>query len=130
MLLQDTTGDAGGGALATTLVVLAFAWLVLVLAAGWRMYVKASQPGWVAIIPFLNVFGLLKIVHRPLWWFVLFLVPLVNVVVAVVVLVDLARAFGRGWGTALLLVFLTPIGFLVLGFGDDAYALEPDPLFG
>ncbi len=130
MLLQDTTGEAVGGAWATVIMVLAFAWFVLVLVAGWKMYTKAGQPGWVAIIPFLNVFGLLKIVHRPLWWFVLFLIPIVNVVIAIIVLSDLAKAFGRGFGTALLLVFLTPIGFLLLGFGDDAYRLEPDPLFG
>jgi hypothetical protein len=130
MVLQDTSGEAAGVAFATVLLVLSLAWLVLVLVAGWKMYVKASQPGWVAVIPFLNVFGLLKIVHRPLWWFVLFLVPLVNIVVAVIVLNDLSKAFGRGLGTTLLLVFLTPIGYLVLGFGDDAYVLEPDPLFG
>lgn len=57
---------------------LAFAWLTLVLAAGWRMYARAGESGRVAIIPFLNVFGLLTIVHRPLWWFVLFLIPLVT----------------------------------------------------
>lgn len=130
MLLQETTSGAAGGAWATVVLVLGLAWVVLVLVAGWKMYVKASQPGWVAIIPFLNVFGLLKIVHRPLWWFLLFLVPFVNIVVGVIVLVDLAKAFGRGLGTALLLVFLTPIGFLLLGFGDDDYTLEPDPLFG
>ena len=130
MLLQDTTGEAVGGAFATVWIVLTFGWLVLVLAAGWKMYVKASQPGWVAIIPFLNVFGLLKMVHRPLWWFLLFLVPIVTIVAGVIVLNELAKAFGRGVGTTVLLIFLTPIGFLLLGFGDDAYVLEPDPLFG
>jgi hypothetical protein len=30
----------------------------------------------------------------------------------------------------LLLIFLTPIGYLVLGFGDDRHVLQPDPIFG
>ncbi|MGB9374599.1 MAG: DUF5684 domain-containing protein [Jiangellales bacterium] len=127
MLLQD---DVAGGLAAGLFAALAFGWLVLILVAGWKMYVKAAQPGWVSIIPFLNLFGLLKIVHRPLWWFVLFIIPIVNIVALVIVMNDLSKAFGRGLGTTLLLIFLTPIGYLILGFGDDRYALEPDPIFG
>ncbi|MGA7689899.1 MAG: DUF5684 domain-containing protein [Jiangellales bacterium] len=127
MLLQD---DVAGGLAVGLFGALAFGWFVLILVAGWKMYVKAAQPGWVSIIPFLNLFGLLKIVHRPLWWFVLFIIPIVNIVALVIVMNDLSKAFGRGLGTTLLLIFLTPIGYLILGFGDDRYALEPDPIFG
>lgn len=130
MFLQDTTGDAAGFVVSATFLFFALAWAVLVLVAGCKLYVKASQPAWGAIIPSLNLFGLLKIVHRPLWWFVLFLIPLVNVVALMIMMSDLSRAFGRGLGTTLLLIFLTPIGYLVLGFGDDRYVLEPDPIFG
>ncbi len=127
MLLQD---DTAGVVASGLFIALGLAWFALILVAGWKMYTKAAQPGWVSIIPFLNAFGLLKIVHRPLWWFVLFLIPFVNVVMLVIVMNDLSKAFGRGLGTTLLLIFLTPIGYLILGFGDDRYALEPDPIFG
>lgn len=129
MLDVTTTSATTGGGAAVVFLVIAIIWAVLVLVAGWKMYEKAGQAGWVAIIPILSSFGLLKIVHRPLWWFILLLIPLVNVIVLVVIMVDLARAFGRGIGMALLLVLLTPIGFLVLGFGDARYELQPDPLF-
>jgi len=99
-------------------------------AAGWNMDAKAGQPDWVAIVPFLHVFGLLTIAHRPLWWFALLLIPFVNLVVLVLVFNDLSKAFGQGLGTTLLLLFLTPIGYLVLGFGDDRYELQPDPIVG
>jgi len=122
--MDDSSGLLSGGFL-----LLMFAWLILVLVAGWQMYVKAGQKGWVAIIPFLNVFGLLKIVHRPLWWFILLLIPIVNVVVLIVLMVDLAKAFGHGVGMALVLIFFTAIGYLVLGFGSSTYQLEEDPLF-
>jgi hypothetical protein len=58
------------------------------------------------------------------------LIPFVNFVVLIIVLLDLAKAFGKGIGTALLLILLTPIGYLLLGFGDAQYQLEEDPLFG
>lgn len=98
MFMQDLESQAAGSGLTTVFVVLGLVWLVLVLAAGWKMYVKAAQPGWVAVIPFLNVFGLLKIVHRPLWWFILLVIPIVNIVAAVLIFGDLSKAFGRGPG--------------------------------
>ena len=58
------------------------------------------------------------------------LIPFVNVVVGIIVMLDLAKAFGKGVGMALVLVFLTVIGYLVLGFGSAQYRLEEDPLFG
>ena len=76
----------------------------------WKMYAKASQPGWVAIIPFVNLFGLLKIVHRPIWWFVLLVIPIVNMVPFIIVMNDLSNAFGRELGTTLLLILPTAIG--------------------
>lgn len=127
--LQDST-DTATGLFSTGVLLFLLVWLVLVLVAGWKMYTKAAQPGWVSIVPFLNVFGLLKIVHRPMWWFILFLIPIVNAIALIIVMNDLSKAFGRGLGTTLLLIFLTPIGYLVLGFGDDRYVLERDPIFG
>jgi hypothetical protein len=105
-------------------------WVVLILVAGWKMYVKAGQQGWVSLIPILNILGLLKIVHRPWWWILLLLIPFVNLVVGVIIMLDLAKAFGHGVGMALVLVFLTVIGYLVLGFGGSQYQLQEDPLFG
>jgi hypothetical protein len=37
------------------------------------------------------------------------------------VLLDLAKSFGRGTGFALGLIFLSPIFLLILGFGSDRY---------
>ena len=71
----------------------------------------------------------MKIVHRPWWWFFLLFIPFVNIVVWIIVMIDLAKAFGRGVGMTLVLIFLTGIGYLVLAFGSSTYQLEEDPLF-
>jgi hypothetical protein len=49
------------------------------------------------------------------------LIPFVNVVVAIVVTVDMAKAFGKDAGYALLLIFLPFIGYPMLAFGDAEY---------
>jgi len=47
---------------------------VLILAAMWKIFSKAGQPGWAAIIPIYNFIVWCKIVGRPAWWVLLLLI--------------------------------------------------------
>ena len=86
-----------------------------------QTFAKAGKPRWGVLIPIYNMVLLLQIAQRPVWWFLLLLIPGVNVVVAIVLSLDIARVFGKGtgfgWGLALLGFVFYPI----LGFGDAAY---------
>ena len=95
--------------------------VVFVIAGLWKMFEKAGKPGWGAIVPIYNIILLLEIAGRPLWWVVLCLIPLVNLVITFLVCADVARKFGKGTGFALGLFFLGFIFFPVLGFGDAQY---------
>ena len=44
-----------------------------------------------------------------------------DAIISIMYSVKLARAFGRGTGFAIGLIFLPPIFMLILGFGDDRY---------
>jgi hypothetical protein len=101
------------------LIVLAIA--VLELAAYWMVFQKAGEPGWAAIIPIYNTLVLLKVVGRPAWWFVLFLIPLVNVVMWFIVSLDLAKVFGRGTGFGVATFFFPYVTVPMLAFGDAQY---------
>jgi hypothetical protein len=94
---------------------------LLGLIAMWKIYTKAGKPGWAVLIPIYNLYILLEIVGRPWWWLLLFFVPLVNVVVAVLIPFDLAKSFGKGAGFGLGLIFLNMIFILILGFGSAEY---------
>lgn len=96
--------------------------IVAMIAGMWKVFVKAGKPGWAAIIPIYNIIVLLEIVGKPLWWLVLLLIPLVNIVVLILVSMDLAVCFGKskGWGVGLL-VILPFVGYPMLGFGDPTY---------
>ena len=94
--------------------------LFLIMAV-WKVFTKAGKEGWLVLIPFVNVYVLLKIVGRPGWWLVLLLIPFVNFIVAILVSMDLAKSFGKGPGFGLGLAFLGPIFYPVLGYGDAAY---------
>jgi hypothetical protein len=111
-------GDDGGGALGA-IVGLLFA--VVVIGALWKIFTKAGQPGWAAIIPIYNLIVLMRIVGRPGWWVVLMLIPIVNIIILILVYIDLAKSFGHGIGFALGLIFLNVIFLLILGYGGSRY---------
>jgi hypothetical protein len=99
-------------------------WLAVIIfeiAAMWKVFVKAGQPGWGAIIPFYNVYLLLKVAGRPGWWLILYFIPIVNIIIDIIVAIDVARNFGKGTGFGLGLFFLSFIFFPILGFGSATY---------
>lgn len=95
--------------------------LILIIAGIWKVFSKAGKPGWAAIIPIYNILVLLEIVGRPWWWILLFLVPLLGIVIAFIVAIDLARSFGKGTGFGVGLALLGGVFYPILGFGDARY---------
>lgn len=94
---------------------------VLVIAGMWKIFSKAGQPGWAAIVPIYNIYVLMKVAGKPGWWVLLYFIPLVNFVVLIIALFGLAKAFGKGGGFALGLILLSPIFIPLLGFSDARY---------
>ncbi len=123
-LYTSSSSAAGSGALIAamgTYWLFMMVILVLAIVALWKIFTKAGEEGWKSIIPIYNTIILLKIVGRPWWWILLFLIPLVNIVVIIIVYNDLSKSFGHGMGFTLGLLFLNVIFFLILGFGSSRY---------
>lgn len=95
--------------------------MVFYVATMWRLFAKAGEPGWASIVPIYNSIVLLKIAGKPVWWIVLFLIPLVNVVMLFVVMIGLAEKFGKSAAFGVGLAVLGFIFFPILGFGDALY---------
>ncbi len=76
--------------------------------------------GWKAYVPFYNILILLKIIKRPWWWILLFLVPTVSFIMWWVMLYQLYESFGKKnplekfIGALLWFVYLP-----YLGYGKD-----------
>ena len=120
--MQDTYAAEGPGLLFWLV------WCVVVIfeiAAIWIVFAKAGKPGWAAIVPIYNGIVILQIAGRPLWWFLLYFIPLVNIIIAIIVMIDFAKSFGKGLGFALGLIFLPIIFFPALAWGDAQYQGPP-----
>lgn len=117
---EDILGALFGGAF-FVFFLLACTVAVIMIASMWKVFVKAGKPGWAAIIPIYILLILLEIAGRPGWWFLLFLVPVLNFVMAIIVYLDLAKSFGKGAGFAVGLLLLSFVFWPILGFGDAKY---------
>ena len=120
-----TTTDVNGGAVAAFSGVYLLFWLiitVLLVAAWWKMFSKAGEAGWQAIIPIWSTIVLLKIIGKPWWWILGLFIPILNIVIMIIVCLELGKSFNKDavW-SIFLLFFLSIIGFLMLGFGSAKY---------
>jgi hypothetical protein len=74
-----------------------------------------TENPWLAWIPIVNIILLLNIAKKPIWWFLLFLIPLANIVITVIVWMGVAEARNKpNWWGIMTLVPL--IGFVVPGY--------------
>jgi hypothetical protein len=89
---------------------------VFLLFCMWKVYTKAGQPGWAAIIPIYNVYILLKIVGKPGWWLLLYFVPFVNIIIGIWVTNLLSKSFGKSEGFTVGLLLLSIIFYPILAF--------------
>ena len=73
---------------------------------------------WWAFIPILNVYQWTRLAGRPWYWFVLCLVPFVNVVFMAWLWVDIAKNCGQSplWGILIMIPLVNLVAVGILGF--------------
>lgn len=120
-LAQNTGANGLGIAFLVVMLLLYLAILILVIVGFWKTFEKAGQPGWAAIIPVYNAYIMCKIVGRPGWWVILLLIPYINFIFFIIVMLDMAKSFGKGVGFAVGLILLNAIFMPILGFGSAEY---------
>ena len=81
------------GGILLILIILAIA--IFLIVSYWKVFEKAGQPGWGVLIPIYNIYLLLEIAGRPGWWLILYLIPFVNFIIAIIVNIDIAKNFGK-----------------------------------
>ncbi len=87
-------------------------WLVMLIAYLYMSFClmtianKTNTPnGWMAWIPILNIYLMCTIAGKPGWWVVLIFIPLVNIVIAIIIWMGIAKARNKPeWLGILMLV--------------------------
>lgn len=105
--------------------------IIFTIVAMWKVFVKAGREGWAALIPVYSGWVNAEIAGKPGWWalvglggaipFFGFAASIGAFVLSIIVAIELAKAFGKDPVFSLLLIFVPPVGYGILGFGKATY---------
>jgi hypothetical protein len=87
----------------------------------WKIFTKAGKPGWASIVPIYNIIVMLEITELPIWYIVLYLIPIANIYAVFKVNIEMAKKFGKSTGFGIGMVFLPIIFIPLLAFSDNVY---------
>jgi len=152
MSYESTLAGAFAGLAAFVIIIFVFS-MLLVLAVAimqligqWKMFEKAKEDGWKAIIPVYNQVVMCNLVGVSPWWIlivfclgVLTVIPILGIFIAfvytvailyflVIYSISIARSYGKEDMWALGLIFLTPVFFLLLGINKDTKYVGAKPM--
>lgn len=99
----------------------ALLWLAVYLFFSFMLYLIARKtgvgPAWLAFVPILSVYVMIKSGGKPGWWFILLLIPLVNIIIFALVSFGIARERRKSafWGLLFFIPCTHPLALLYLG---------------
>jgi hypothetical protein len=111
------------------ILVIYLAAFVLWFVGFYKVFEKAGRPGWEGLIPVYNMYILaVEIAKKEILWFVLLLIPCVNIYAGYVIGKDIAHGFGKEESFAIGLAILPIIFYPILGFGSAQWrGVAPAP---
>lgn len=114
-----------GKALAIIGILVSISCSILMIIGMWTIFKKANKPGWHALIPFLNMYDILDMGGINGLYFLLCFIPIVGwgilMVLEIIALLRISKAFGKTGAYEILFVLFTPIMFTIYGLNKDTY---------
>lgn len=106
---------AGGATMFVFCIIVVAAYVYTSLALQTIANKTNTANAWLAWIPIANVFLMLQIAKKPIWWIILCLIPLVNIIILIVIWMGIAEARGKpSWWGILMIVPL--VNLIVPGY--------------
>ena len=139
---EAVLGGAIVGGMFAVVAMIILAFYILTVIAEWKIFTKAGEKGWKALIPIYNVYILCKIMKISFWIYVILLPVVVGIVGGLInnedvsdalitlyfcfyqifTAIKLGKAFNKGTGFIIGLALFPNIFQLILGFGKSEYA--------
>jgi signal peptidase I len=109
--------------LMVALIVLAF---ILPAIGLYKMFQKAGIPAWIAWVPILNTWYMLRLTHKPKWWFAAQLVPIAGYIFSIGIYLEFVRCFGKSKFYQQALTACVPfLYFVYIGFDKKTTFIAP-----
>ncbi len=116
-------GNLGGTELFVIAIVL-IPMSIIPIISYWKIFEKAEQPGWAALIPIYNLITLMKVIDKPWWWALLCIIPYLGIVWIIWSNNLMVKRFGKTEAFTVGIILLAPIFLPILAFGNSKYIKE------
>ena len=90
-------------------IIFLFLSVILCFIGIWKLFEKAGRKGWEALIPIYNIYIMVKLTGRPVWWVLLFFIPVINFIIWMGLAIDFAKSYGK-------YSFLSHLGTIIIPF--------------
>jgi signal peptidase I len=95
----------------------------------WKLFPKAGEESWKALIPVYNFIIWLKIIKRPWWWIFLIITPGVNFLMYAIMCLLMAKSFNKRSIQEQAIAFIAGFFYLpYLGFQSDTVYVGPEDM--
>ncbi|MBH1980596.1 hypothetical protein I8H83_02230 [Candidatus Saccharibacteria bacterium] len=110
--------------------------LVVAIVAMWKLFTKAGEPGWKALVPVYNSWVFLRLGDQAGWWALVALIPFLNIVAIVFMAIaayNISLKLGKEGWYVVLYVLVPIIWILILAFDKSTWKNQvagtvPSPL--
>ena len=116
------------GGMFIMVIIIAIAAGIFTIIGQWKMFKKAGAEGYISLLPVYSLIKEMRLGGLPIYWFFLVycaVIPLIGWIGPVVLAfwknINLAKSFGKGTGTGVLLTFFPFVMYPILGFGKAEY---------
>lgn len=92
-----------------------------------KIFQKVGRPAWEGYVPVYNFYIALKVMKRPWWWMVFFIMPGINFLMMVICNVEMGRTFRKfHWKETVKQIFIPHLTYFELAFKETVYFGDTD----
>lgn len=99
--------------------------IVISVVAMWKLFTKAGEPGWKALVPVYNAWTFLRLGDQAGWWALVALIPLVNIVAVVFMAIaayNIGLKLGKEGWYVVLYILVPIVWMLILAFDKSTWS--------
>ena len=118
----ERAAEQAGAAASTTTSLILLAMVLLTIAAIWKVFQRAGEPGWAVLVPIYNLYVLTKVARVSGWWVLAMFIPFLGIIAAFVIAIGVAQRFGKSTGFGIGIALLPFLFYPMLAWGDGEAA--------
>lgn len=120
-----TTNNAGLTALFIGIIIFSLILSIIMIISYWKIFKKKGKPGWATLVPIYNVIVQIQVANLSMIYFLLLLIPFVNIYAIIKINISLAKSFNKSTGFGIGLLLLPIIFIPLLAFSEEEEKKQP-----